>query len=268
MIKSLVWQRFFFIFIFFCSIFVTSSIYCATPAPPSIPPGHVVDLANIIKEDIRIQLSSILKDLEHKTSVEVVILTIHSLDGEDIEKFSLKTAEKWRLGKKDKDNGLLITIALKERKYRFEVGYGLEGVLPDSLVGSIGRQYLVPYFKKGDYSTGIYIATTKIVQVILSNQGKDITGSQRKELDYKKGANGKGLSYLVNLLFLLFLLIFIKLFFISFRFARHSRKGNWTRGGGFGGGGIGGFGGSWGGGGGGFSGGGGSFGGGGASGRW
>ena len=73
----------------------------------------------------------------------MVVLSINSLEGEPIEKFSLTTAEKWALGQKGKDNGVLITIAVQDRKYRIEVGYGLEAVLPDSLVGSIGRKCFV-----------------------------------------------------------------------------------------------------------------------------
>lgn len=95
--------------------------------------------------------------------VHMAVLLIDSLEGEAPEAFSLKVAEKWKLGRKrgkgqDGDNGLLLVIAVKDKKYRFEVGYGLEGALPDSLVGSIGRDALVPAFKEGRYLDGIYKA--------------------------------------------------------------------------------------------------------------
>ncbi len=107
-----------------------------------------------------------LKDLEAKTSAQVVVLTIDSLDGEPLEDFSHQTAVQWGIGQKGQDNGVLITVVVKDHKYRVEVGYGLEATLPDSLVGSLGRQYLVPNFRKGDYAAGILAAVTEIANDI------------------------------------------------------------------------------------------------------
>ena len=103
----------------------------------------------------RARLNTMLKDLEAKTTAQVVVLTLNSLEGEPIESFSHQTAVKWGIGQKGKDNGVLLTVAVKDRKYRLEVGYGLESILPDSLVGSIGREYLAPNFRKGDFAAGI-----------------------------------------------------------------------------------------------------------------
>ncbi len=108
-----------------------------------------------------------LKDLEAKTTAQVVVLTINSLDGEPMEDFSHQTAVQWGIGQKGKDNGVLLTVAVKDHKYRIEVGYGLEAILPDSLVGSLGRQYLVPNFRKGDYAAGIVAAVTEIAKTII-----------------------------------------------------------------------------------------------------
>lgn len=241
----------------------TSESLAATPEPPAVPPDYVVDLAGIINDDTEMQLNAYLKELEQKTTAQVVILTIQSLDGEDIESFSLRTAEKWKLGQKGKDNGLLITIALKDRKYRFEVGYGLESILPDSLVGSIGRQYIVPYFRKGDYSTGIFNATLAVVRTISASEGVEITGMPEIKV---KGKRVKGIGILDAIMifgvFAVFVYLFIKhprlLLLLFLSSSMGGRRGGWSGGGGFGGGGFGGFGG----------GGGGGFGGGGASGSW
>ncbi len=236
---------------------LSSTSFSATPEPPSIPPDYVVDLAGIIRDDIEAQLNSYLMELEEKTTAQVAILTINSLDGEDIEGFSHKIAERWRLGKKDKDNGLLITIALHDRAYRFEVGYGLESILPDSLVGSIGRQYLVPYFRRGDYTTGILNATLEIIKIISQNYGVEIYGFEKSRIPEDK--SNEWLNIVVPILSFIVLILTI-LQNIHLARKRGYHRGSWF--GGFGGGGFGGFGG------GGFSGGGGGFGGGGASGRW
>jgi uncharacterized protein len=157
-----------------------SAVHASTPQPPDTPRDYVVDLAGIMSGDRQHQLNALLKELEQKTAAQVLVLTIQSLDNQSIEEFALATKEKWRLGQKGKDNGLLIVVALKDRKYRIEVGYGLESVLPDSLVGSIGREYFVPYFRKGDYSTGIYAGTVAVVRTIAAHEGVQImNGSER-----------------------------------------------------------------------------------------
>src|SRR5262245_34845103 len=98
-----------------------------------VPSTHVADYANVIDAATRQNLDGWLTELEQKTGAQVIALTIQSLDGEPIESFTLDLAQnKWKLGQKGKDNGVLVCVAVKDRKYRFEVGYGLEGALPDS----------------------------------------------------------------------------------------------------------------------------------------
>ncbi|CAK8724056.1 hypothetical protein GCAAIG_14025 [Candidatus Electronema halotolerans] len=152
------------------------ALRAATPAVPSSPPERVVDLASIIDSTLEGELASALRELEKKTTAQMAILTVSSLDGQDIESFSLHVAEQWKLGQKGKDNGLLLTVALKERKYRFETGYGLEGALPDSLLGSIGRKNMVPFFKKGEYGEGIAAATTQVFAVLAKHYNVQLDG--------------------------------------------------------------------------------------------
>jgi len=116
----------------------------------------------------------------------VVVLTIKSLEGEPIEKFSLKTAQKWALGQKGKDNGVLITVAVQDRKYRIEVGYGLEAVLPDSLVGSIGRECFVANFRKGKYSEGLSEAVSQIAGKIIGDEGGKTAIDYKKQESYRR----------------------------------------------------------------------------------
>ncbi len=137
-----------------------------TPPVPAQPHQYVVDLAGVMDNDTQVRLNAMLHELEVKTTAQVVVLTINSLDGEAIESFSHETAVKWGIGQKGKDNGVLLTVAVKDHKYRFEVGYGLESTLPDSLVGSLGRDYLAPNFRKGNYAMGIVIAMNELVKTI------------------------------------------------------------------------------------------------------
>ena len=138
------------------------SLPAVTPPIPAHPPQYVVDLAGVIDAGTQDSLNARLKDLEARTTAQVVVLTINSLDGEPLEDFSHQTAVKWGIGQKGKDNGVLITVVVGDHKYRLEVGYGLEAILPDSLVGSLSRQHLVPNFRKGDYAGGIVAAVTEI----------------------------------------------------------------------------------------------------------
>ena len=144
---------------------------------PALPSDPVVDLASIIDTETETKLNRYLRELEQKTGAQMAILTLTSLEGRSLEELSINIAhDKWKLGQKSKDNGVLMLIALNDRKYRIEIGYGLESILPDGLVGSIGRQYLIPYFKKGDYSSGVYAAAVVIANQIAQDAGVEITG--------------------------------------------------------------------------------------------
>lgn len=245
------------LFLIISFFFLASSSYAVVPPIPKMPSHYVVDLAGIINDDVENRLNGYLQELEQKTTVQFIILTIKSLEGEPIEEFSITTAhDTWKLGQKGKDNGLLMLVSLDDRKYRFEVGYGLEGILPDSLIGSIGRQYLVPYFQKGDYSTGIYTATLAVINEIATSQGVTITGmpeiQRRAYYDSQENLKkGRGIfSTILSILFLLgAIILFIKnprlfLMLLLFSSMGGGRRGWSSSGsGGFGGGGGGGFGG-------------------------
>jgi len=232
---------------------------------PERPGRYVVDLAHIIDDSVESRLAGYLQELEQKTTAQMVVLTLDSLEGEPIEEFAITVAhDKWRLGRAGEDNGLLLLISVRDKKYRIEVGYGLEGALPDSFVGEVGRNYLVPYFKKGDYATGIYAASLMLANAIAEDAGVQITGMPKltKRTRTVTGSRSKSLSSkIISLLFLLFMVYmfikhprtFLALLLIS---SMGGRRGHWGGGsGGFGGGGFGG-------------GGGGGFGGGGATGGW
>ena len=141
-----------------------------------VPPltGRVVDLAGALPAHDAEQLTDQLKAHEEKTGNQVAVLILPSLEGEPLEEYSHRVATAWKLGQKGTDNGALLFIALKERKLRIEVGYGLEGTLTDLRSSRIIRQDIVPRFKAGDIPGGVRAGTEAILNTIEGTyQAKD-----------------------------------------------------------------------------------------------
>ncbi|KAF5411655.1 MAG: TPM domain-containing protein [Euryarchaeota archaeon] len=118
--------------------------------------GFVTDDADMIDAVYESKITELAKKIEGATTVEIAVVTVESLEGESKEIYAVKLFEQAGIGKKDKDNGLLILVAKQERKYRFEVGYGLEGVITDSMKVNIGDRIITPNFRSGEYGRGIY----------------------------------------------------------------------------------------------------------------
>ena len=117
--------------------------------------GRVNDYAKIIRDSDEREIEEYLAGLEQSSGVQIAVLTMPSLDGEDISSFGIKVADKWKLGDKEKDNGAILIVAYAEHDLRIEVGDGLEGSLTDAKCGLILRNVVVPEFKNGNYSAGI-----------------------------------------------------------------------------------------------------------------
>jgi uncharacterized protein len=132
--------------------------------------GRVNDYANILSDGKKTQLDNLLKEYEKSSTNQIVVLTTPSLEGEDIEQYSIKVAETWKIGQKGKDNGVILVVAQKERKVRIEVGYGLEGVLTDLKAGRIVNNVITPEFKKGDFDAGVEKGLQTIIEVIGGNE--------------------------------------------------------------------------------------------------
>jgi uncharacterized protein len=134
-------------------IFIFEAFVFALPKPTA--EFFVSDFANILNQTTKEHIIDVSKKLETLTGSQVVVATINSLDGASIEEYSLSLAREWGIGAKNKNNGLLLLVAVNDRKSRVEVGYGLEGILPDGKTGRFQDEYLLPYFKQGDYNGGI-----------------------------------------------------------------------------------------------------------------
>jgi uncharacterized protein len=229
--------------------------------------GRVVDQANVMTAQSRSDIESKLMALEDKSGVQLVVATVKSLQGSDIESYANELFRFWKIGQAQKNNGVLLLVAPAEHKVRIEVGYGLEGTLTDALSSVIISSAIIPRFKAGDFSGGIERGVDGVISILSG----DTTDWQPK-VDVRRDDNSTDFNELFPILFFL-LLVFICWYLI--RNANGGPPGGTTRRGGgpifvpyvgtswssgrFGGGG--GFGG-------GFTGGGGSSGGGGASGSW
>src|SRR3989338_322788 len=130
--------------------------------------SYVNDEAMVISQEYKEKINSELRALKEETSVEMAVATVKSLEGKPIEDYSIELAHNV-LGEKKKDNGLLILLAVDDKKYRIEVGYGLEPVINDAMAGRIGRNVMEPYFKEGSYEEGL-LQGTIMIRKILTNQ--------------------------------------------------------------------------------------------------
>ncbi len=218
--------------------------------------GYVNDYVNILSIETKAKLTALSAEIENKTTSQLAVLTIDATSPLDIETYAVKLFEKWGIGKKGKNNGVLILVAVKDRQARIEVGYGLEGAIPDALAKNIIEKSMVPFFKKGDYNTGVLQGAAVISKLIASEYNIKIS-----ELDNIKISPLSKEFSIFDFLFLIFVIIIlirIRVFWFFPMSGTGSGRGGYWHGGSSSGGFSGGFGGF----GGGFSGGGG------ASGRW
>jgi len=241
----------------------------------TIPPrtDHAVhDYAAVIVKDDRLSMEALAKEVFDKSRVAIVVVTVKSLEGEALEDLTLRWGREWGIGGSKENRGILVFVAVGDRKARIENGYGVEGYLPDGLAGRILDTEALPRFRSGDYSLGLRLVVERLSQLTAREFGFELTGKVSRRVP--RSALSGGALLLIILLVVIVLaggvpaLILGRV--LGGRRGRTGRRGPpWYWGGGAGGGFGGGFGGGGGLGGGGFGGfGGGSFGGGGASRGW
>src|SRR5579859_3605735 len=126
----------------------------------------VHDEANVLSASTKAQLEAVLKAERDSTSNQIAVLIVPSLEGEDIDGYGIRVAEAWKLGTKDNDNGVLLLVAIQDRKVRIDVGQGLEGVLTDALSSRINRNEIAPRFRQGDYEGGVKAGVISVIQAI------------------------------------------------------------------------------------------------------
>jgi uncharacterized protein len=257
---------------FLLAAFIALAIFTPALAAPTFPPltGRVVDDANILSPQVEAGLTAKLASLEQSTGRQLVVATLPSLQGYEIEDYGYQLGRTWGIGEKGKNSGVILLVAPNERKVRIEVGYGLEPILTDALSSVIIQSAVLPKFKAGDLEGGVVAGTDALIQQLALPEDQAKARAQQA-FEVPAASRSPGPSPVIVLI-----ILFVVLFMVSRMFSRRGRSGlgaalPWIilnglmSGGGRGGGG------GWsggGGGGGGFSGGGGSFGGGGSSGSW
>jgi uncharacterized protein len=253
-----------------CLLFLVASAAFALEVPPP-PTVFVTDKASIISESDARALNEKLAAFEQRSGAQFIIYIFPTLDGEVLETFTIKCAERWKVGNKKFDNGLILFVFVKERKLRIEVGYGLEGTITDAFSRRVIEQYIAPHFRQGDYAGGLNAGADALMAEIEHKEAPVAPSNPARRSGGQGSAGAAPCSAFFGLLVVIFIIIVIAsivtrsrpgcggcfwpLFFLGGG-GRTFGGGGWGGGGGDGGG--------WGG----FSGGGGSFGGGGASGGW
>jgi uncharacterized protein len=155
--------------------FQASVCASADPAFPR-PTGAVNDFANVIPASERAVMENLAREVLQKAGTAVVVATVPTVGDMVVDDYATRLYESWGIGKKEEDKGVLILLALKERRVRIETGYGVEGILPDGVVGEIIRLQVIPYLKRGDYGRGLLNAMTAVSDIITRDAGVTLTG--------------------------------------------------------------------------------------------
>ena len=147
------------VFVFWCQI-------AGATAPVPEQTGRVVDLAGLLTSEQRNTLETRLRDFQHQRGIQLAVLLMPSTQPETAEQFALRVVEAWRLGRKKQDDGVLLLVAVEDHKLRIEVGYGLEGALPDAEAKRIGSDIIAPHFAHKRYYQGILAGVERIMALV------------------------------------------------------------------------------------------------------
>jgi uncharacterized protein len=230
----------------------------AEPISQLHPADYVNDFAHVLNQETIAQLDDICRQIDQKAHAQIAVVTINSLDGSDIESYAADLYKKWGIGYKSTNRGVLILLAVKDHRYRIEVGYGLEPILPDGKVGGFGRE-AVPLLKQNEYAGALLLMTSRVAEVIAKDAGVELTGARPEAPVQEEPSSRPSAPRIFWIIFIILIVLFTPLRRLVFWWLLlGGRGGGWGGGGGGFGGGGGGFGGF----------GGGSSGGGGASGSW
>jgi uncharacterized protein len=190
------------------------------------PSGYVTDLAGVIAAETKTRLESMCNELELKTGAQMAIVTVGSLEGESVETFAVDLFKQLGIGKKNDNRGVLLLVAPHERKYRIEVGYGLEPVINDARAGDAGRA-MVPYLRQNDYSKATEVAAWQLAKYIADDSGVTLSGQPPTQLIRTEEGRSRFPIFWVILGFI-----------VLFRVIGRLSSGRSGRGGGFGGSGL------------------------------
>jgi len=214
-----------------------------------VPRGAVNDYAHVIPPDIKSKMENLSREVHEKTGTAIVVAVVPTVGENDVREYTNELYRKWGIGEKGKDKGVLIFLTMKEHRVRIEIGYGVEGILPDGLVGEILDENFMPAARNGDYAAGLYNTQVAVAAVIAKDAHVTLTGNLAVELPRTKKEKGRVNIVTIVLMVLAFIVLIATpqgrdmlpwLLLLLFS----GRGGGGSGGfGGFGGGGFGGFGG-------------------------
>jgi uncharacterized protein len=229
-------------------ILVASAAAFARADEPVYPPAtdYVVDTAGLLSDSTRAHCLAIAQELDVKTGVQLAVAVVPSIAPVDIDQYAVTLYKKWGVGSKKNDEGILFVVAQKERRVRFEVGYGLESLLPDGRVGGILRSAVVPHLHEDDWDGGVLAAVASVATIVAQDRGVtlvSLAGMNPPDEGDQDTSNGK-LPPLMIILIGFIIVAVISNAIAQIRHPNYRRRGPWGGGGYWGGmGGFGGFGG-------------------------
>ncbi|HVJ07716.1 MAG TPA: TPM domain-containing protein [Acidisarcina sp.] len=143
------------------------------------PTDYVSDFAHVLSPATVQALDRYCLQVDQQAHAQIAVVTVKNLDGGDIDDYAIRLWDKWKIGGKSTDRGIMILLATEDHKRRITTGYGLEGILPDGKVGDIGRQ-MVPYLRANDFDSAVTLAVQQVAQVIAADAGVTIQGAPRR----------------------------------------------------------------------------------------
>jgi len=173
------------------------------------PTTYVSDFAGVVDADSKQQIEALCTEVYEKAHATIEVVTIQSLDGDSIEDFTTRLEDKWKVGAKGTDKGIVMVFAIKEHKRRIEVGYGLEGILNDAKIGDIGRS-MVPQLQQGQYGPAILNGVEQIGNVIAADAGVTLAETPESVETQPVMTRSHGFPWVKLILFIFFLLIFAR----------------------------------------------------------
>jgi uncharacterized protein len=167
--------------------------------------GWVNDFARVISPYYEEKMALLAGEIKRQTGAEMAVVTVQNMSGMSVEDYALRLFQTWGIGDAEKRNGVLLLVAIEERKLRLEVGYGLEGILPDGLVGQILDDYVVPDMREGDYGLGLYRGLAATAQVIAKDAGVQMAERQRpvRRSRSRERSSGGGFFFVIIMIVLM-----------------------------------------------------------------
>jgi len=226
------------------ALFFAATLCHAEPVSQLHPSNYINDFAHVLSSETTAELNDIGGQLDHKAHAQIAVVTINTLDGRDVESYAVDLFQAWGIGDKSSKRGILILLAVKDRRGRVESGYGLEQILPDGKTGSFNRE-AIPYLKAGDYDGAVRLMTVRVANVIAQDAGIRLTGGNARPEEPLEPSLHISLGKILLLMIVVIIVLatplrrvlFWLLLFNSFGGGGRGYGGNRWGGGGFGGGG-------------------------------